>query len=123
MKPEKLVFVYNADEGFFNVLTDWTHKLVSPSTYQCSLCLYTYGMTGMRAPWKQFLDSLGLPCEFYHRPDFREKFPGQRIEFPAVLGLRGENLEVLLSANDLKEVGTLESLIETVRQKLARADV
>ncbi len=118
MRPEKLIFVYNADEGFFNVLTDWTHKLVSPSTYQCSLCLYTYGMTGMRKPWKEFLDALGLPCEFFHRPDFRERFPGVSVEFPAVLGLRGEAVEVLLSAEELRQASSLEGLISALRTRL-----
>ena len=41
MNPERLILVYNADNGLFNAVTDWSHKFFSPQTYQCSLCRYT----------------------------------------------------------------------------------
>jgi hypothetical protein len=36
-----LVFVYNADSGVFNTLSDIAHKIFSPETYACNLCALT----------------------------------------------------------------------------------
>jgi hypothetical protein len=71
----KLLLVYNAYNGAFNALADTLHKVFSPATYQCSLCQYTCGLTGMVLPWKKFLDSLGLESRFLYRDGFREEFP------------------------------------------------
>ena len=43
-----LVFVYNADSGFFEALKDGVTKFASPSTYPCRLCALTYGLATMR---------------------------------------------------------------------------
>ena len=43
-----LIFVYNANGGFFNGFSDYIHKLVSPKTYECSLCAITYDNLGMK---------------------------------------------------------------------------
>ena len=58
-----LVFVYNADSGLFNAVSDAAHKIFSPRTYQCNLCALTHSAIGMRREWKQFLDSLDVPLE------------------------------------------------------------
>ena len=88
-----LLFVYNADSGLFNTLGDIGHKLFSPATYPCRLCAITYGVLTERAEWRAFVESLGVPCEFLHRDQFRERFPGVEIALPAVFrlvdGLRG----------------------------------
>ena len=38
----KLIFVYNAGSGKLNALFDMAHKIVSPTTYECSLCALTH---------------------------------------------------------------------------------
>ena len=38
----EIVFIYNAKSGTVNSLIDWAHKIVSPDTYECSLCSMTY---------------------------------------------------------------------------------
>jgi hypothetical protein len=60
MRPERLILVYNTDNGIFNALTDWAHKFFSPATYVCTLCHYTYSTRGMLFPWKAFLESLQI---------------------------------------------------------------
>ncbi|MGI8952546.1 MAG: hypothetical protein ACR2FN_13295 [Chitinophagaceae bacterium] len=49
-----LIFVYNADADLFSTLTDFAHKILSPSTYQCKLCALTYGNISMKQEWKFF---------------------------------------------------------------------
>ncbi len=65
----KLLFVYNADSGLFNLLADAAHRVVHPSTYPCRLCAVTYSFTGMRSEWRDFIQSLDHPVEFLHRDE------------------------------------------------------
>jgi hypothetical protein len=52
------LFVYNADSGLFNLMSDIAHKVFAPATYPCNLCAFTHSPLGMRREWKSFLDSL-----------------------------------------------------------------
>ena len=68
----KLIFVYNANSGLFNVLSDAAYRAVQPSTYPCWLCVVTYTFTGMRTECKDFIHSLEYPAEFLHRDELAE---------------------------------------------------
>lgn len=39
----ELSFIYNAQSGKTNALIDFTHKILSPETYQNQLCSLIYG--------------------------------------------------------------------------------
>lgn len=118
MKPARLIFVYNADDGFFNALMDSAHKVFSPATYECSLCRFTYGLTGMLLPWKKFVESLGRPVVFLHRREFRQDFPDVMVDLPAILIQSSDQPGLLLAAADIKAAGSLEGLIAAVRGRL-----
>jgi len=45
---DTIVFVYNADGGLFNTLSNIVHKIFSPETYRCKLCSITYSVLGMK---------------------------------------------------------------------------
>ena len=98
----RLLLVYNADEGFFNALTDSAHKLLAPETYACGLCYYTHGTFGMKRPFKTFLERLPVPVAFYHRAEFRRAYGRTDLDLPAVLwdDERG-GLEVIVPAEAL----------------------
>jgi len=68
--PPKLVFVYNADNGLFNAIAATAHRVFSPATYECHLCLYTHDIQGMRLTWKHFLESLGFHWTFITARNF-----------------------------------------------------
>lgn len=118
MRPQKIILVYNADEGFFNALNDWAHKFFSLQTYECSLCRYTYGLNGMRLPWKQFIESLNCPVVFLHRNEFRKRYPSFDISLPAILVEMNGRPRVLLASNEIAAAGNLETLIRAVRDRL-----
>ncbi len=111
----KLIFVYNADSGLFNALTDWAHKVFSPETYACHLCALTYSHTGMRREWRDFIARLGVPVAFLHRDELYARYGINGIELPAVLHHSSERLpRVWLSAETLnaaKSLGELQALI------------
>jgi hypothetical protein len=115
---DALVFVYNADSGLFNTLTDIAHKAFSPQTYSCSLCAITYGNFGMRQEWKQFLESLESPKEFLHRDEFHSRYGRRELDLPVVLARDGKELRVLLSAAEIGSCGDIEQLKRVLREKL-----
>jgi len=79
----KLVFVYNADSGLFEAMTDAIHKVVAPMTQNCNLCALTYQVAWMKPVWSSFVNHLGVAVEFLHRDEFREKYPHEDAEFPS----------------------------------------
>lgn len=115
-----LVFVYNADSGVFNALTDAAHKIFSPRTYACNLCALTYGAVQMRGEWKEFLDGLGLPLEFLHADELAARYDLNDVPLPAVFTKGGDGLSVLLGADSINACRTLDELERLILEGLAR---
>ncbi|MBV1920054.1 MAG: hypothetical protein KUG73_05190 [Pseudomonadales bacterium] len=98
-KPSKytaghLVFVYNADSGMLNLVKDIAHKLLSPSTYPCSLCDLTYSAFGERKSWVRFRKSLPVSQEYLHIDEFVSQYNGSAgaaqynpVQYPAIFRL------------------------------------
>lgn len=117
--PDRMLMVYNAEDGLFNAINDWAHKFFSPATYDCRLCHFTYGMAGMLKPWKVFLERQPFPTMFYHRPDFRRAFPAfAELPLPLILVGREGRAEILLTASEIAESGGLEPLMVRVQARL-----
>lgn len=94
----KLTFVYNADTGIFNAMTDAIHKALYPSTYQCKLCYITYGLTCMQSEWRAFVDDLEFEKTFLYRNEFAEQYPNVKAELPAVIVIKGGSIEPIMTA-------------------------
>lgn len=119
MQPDQIILVYNTDNGLFNAVTDWSHKFFSPETYQCSLCRFTFGLTGMLMPWKTYLELLPISKLFFHRPDFRLQYPAQRaLPLPVILAVKSGRIQVLLSAEDINSIEGLSGLIGLMQARL-----
>lgn len=117
MTVPTLLFVYNADSGPVSALLDFGHKLVSPGTYPCSLCALTYGPFGMRREWRAFTQNLGVPLEFLHADELRERYGTQGAALPAVF-VKGARLEPLLTRPDLDRYESLEELQNALTRAL-----
>lgn len=112
-----LIFVYNADSGLFNTLADIGHKLLSPDTYRCDLCMLTHGVFTEREQWRAFVESLPLPCRFLHRDEFRREFPEVNADLPAVFLLQHDQLHLCLPSDRLAQcenLGQLQQWIDDV---------
>jgi hypothetical protein len=105
-----LIFVYNADSGVFNTLTDAAHKIFSPQTYRCNLCALTHSALGMRKEWKRFLDGLGGPLEFLHADEFKSRYGVAGVPLPAIFKSDGEHLEVSVGADSINACRTMDEL-------------
>jgi hypothetical protein len=118
-KPPRLVFVYNAGDGVFSAIVDAAHKLVSPGTYQCSLCAITYGAVAMRSEWRAWLKRLAAEPRFLHRDGFARAYRSIGAPLPVVLIERDETTEILLDANTLAQQSDVATLIVTLERRLA----
>ena len=117
--PQRLLFVYNADGGRLAGLKDMFHKILSPSTYECSLCAVTYGATSRRPEWSAFIKALPVPVEFLHRDEFVRTYPQwARHPLPAAFGVgKGGALRPFIEAPEM-EATDLNGLMKLVQQRL-----
>jgi len=111
-----LIFVYNADSGLFNALSDAAHKALSPTTYQCTLCRLTYGLIAEKQAWRRFIHTLSGDCIFLHRDELRRRYPALALRPPAVLSV-GDTGEpsVCIDAEALNRCDDLAALMDLVR--------
>ncbi len=112
------IFVYNADSGLFNTLSDMAHKMFSPESYACNLCMITHSHFGMREEWKSFIQELGVAVEFLHRDEFRGRYHTTDIGLPAVFRRQGDDIEECISAREINACKTMEDLQGLIRARL-----
>ena len=105
-----LIFVYNADSGLFNTITDIAHKILSPTTYTCNLCALTHGHFKVREEWVSFLETLDADCEFLHRDEFSATHGADRGDLPAIFKKTGSGLQVIVDAATLSKLDSLDEL-------------
>ena len=117
MKNQKLLFVYNADSGLFNIVSDFAHKIISPRTYACDLCALTYGNFTMKHEWKTFLNALPLSVSFMYKNDFVKQY-NLAIELPAVFIQSDDDLHVLISNQAIKACEDLQQLKQLLTSRL-----
>jgi len=115
----KLVFVYNADSGLFNTVTDVAHKIISPRTYSCDLCSLTHGYFKVRDTWVKFLQAIDVECEFLHRDQLFEKYAIADVELPQIYKNINGKLESWISKNEIEPLSSVDELVAFIKQKLA----
>lgn len=112
---KQLVFVYNADSGMFNTLTDIAHKVFSPQTYECNLCAISHSYLSERSEWKDFISNLGAECEFLHRDEFEKKYHIKDKNYPIIFVKNENSLDVCLDANVINECDDMDKLKDKIK--------
>lgn len=119
---KKLLFVYNANSGTRNAIMGSVHKVFSPSTYDCRLCDMTYGVVAENRTWKKFRQNNKYQMVFLHKDGFAKKYAskfGDKFTFPIVLAGGENNLEVLISTEELNKLKTAHGLIDLIEERMA----
>ena len=104
----KLVFVYNADSGLFNTVTDIAHKIISPKTYSCNLCALTHGYFSIRDSWVKFLQQLDVECEFLHRDELFNKYAIENSELPVIYENTDGELKVWITKEKIEQFNSID---------------
>ena len=115
MKVDGLIFIYNAQSGVLHSLIDYFHKVLSPSTYECSLCSLTYNNYGQLRVWKQFIQSLNIPVTFKYSDHLSEIGIDKQTKLPVVINT---DLSLVASAEEINQCKTISALIELIRKKI-----
>lgn len=117
-EKKRLVFVYNANSGFYYFIKDWLHKIFSPKTYQCNLCSLTWGILNEKEHWKNFISGLNLESEFLHRNELKKNYGLEDIKLPAVFIKSENNLDLLVSAKEINKCFSLQDLEDLISKKV-----
>ena len=124
-KPKRLIFIYNANSGLRNGVMDIAHKLISPATYECSLCGLTHGVFKEHKLWKSFREGSATEMEFLHKDEFEKLYAskfGHKFTFPVILSEEKDELQLLVSTEELNGLGELEELIALLQNRLSKME-
>jgi len=119
----KLIFVYNADSSVFSQVSDAVKKILTPSKYECNLCMITYGAVSMKDEWKEFLDALPFEKEFLHRGEFQKQYPELAgTKLPAIFISQNNTPNPLVSADEINMQKNVEDLKELLIGRIRKKD-
>ncbi len=117
----QLIFVYNADSGMFNSVTDFAHKIVSPATYACNLCALTYGNFSMKNKWKTFIQQLPVEVVFLHKDEFVKEYKLQ-TKLPAIFIKENDKLKLFITDKEINNCTSLQQLKDLITTQLSLND-
>ncbi|MGI9036315.1 MAG: hypothetical protein ACR2GD_09795 [Pyrinomonadaceae bacterium] len=114
----KLIFVYNAGSGLFNLLSDAARKIISPKTYPCNLCALTHSNFGMKKEWKNYLETLDAQPEFLHADEFARQYPAENARLPAIFKHSDGSLTAIADADSINECESIDDLKNLIKNSL-----
>ena len=117
----QLIFVYNADSGMFNTLTDIAHKILSPKTYSCQLCSLTHSYFAVKKDWTEFLSGIDAELEFLHKDELVNKYGEIKRNLPVILTKQDRQLDTWISAEEINQCKSLEALQKLILKRLNQA--
>jgi len=121
MSKQQLIFVYNADSGLFNALSDFAHKILSPSSYQCQLCALTHGNFSMKQDWKSFIESLPIETVFLYKDKFVQQYK-MNTAFPAVFIKTDDTIIPIVTKVEIETCQSLQQLKDLILLKTSVHD-
>tara|TARA_B100000035_G_scaffold214102_1_gene183462 strand:- start:84 stop:458 length:375 start_codon:yes stop_codon:yes gene_type:complete len=121
MEVERAYGIYHADGGILGELSYVWGKI--RGTAHCALCDITHKGVSMKKEWREMSDNLDFDIELLH---LNEQFPElEKITLgrtPCVVVSYGENLEIIVDADDLEECEkSVNSFRETLESALGSA--
>jgi hypothetical protein len=97
---DRLLFVFNADNGSFNAFLDSARKLLRIKG--CTLCTITHGLAGEKSEWRECKEEIGVPVDYVHRDEVSGEL--RRVvgdQLPCVVAQTGSDLVLLLAPDVL----------------------
>lgn len=115
---KELIFIYNTQSGLTQAAVDWAHKIVSPQTYDCTLCTLTYGNIGKYISWDKFLKSISIKKSFWYKDQFEKNFPYKDLKLPCVYIKEKNVYRELISRDKMSQCNDVEDLIILIKKNL-----
>ena len=115
-QDKKLIFVYNANSDLASSMLDAIHKVVSPSTYKCNLCMITHSVLAEKSDWKEFRENLEIDSEFLHKDEFERKYK-IKGKYPSVFLKNKGNLKEIIPKKEIDNCKDINDLKKLVKRK------
>jgi len=107
----------------FSQVSDAVKKIVTPSKYECNLCMVTYGAISMKDEWREFLDALPFDKEFLHRDEFQKRYPElESTKLPTIFISQNNTLNLLVSADEINMQKNVEDLKDLLIGRIRKKD-
>lgn len=117
-----LLIVYNLDSGVLQSLHEYSGGGPSASQKEaCHLSAMTHSPVGVKKEWKRFLKGLPYPARSLDRDEFSREFGPRQVTFPAVIFRNGPELQVIVTADELRRCPELGDLIALLEERLPKA--
>lgn len=121
----KLIFIYNADAGLINTALDIAHKVLSPDTYSCNLCMLTHDTFAERTAWKAFRESFPISMEFLHKDEYEQKLNEPSLDeskktysYPIILKEDQGQIDIFIDTVELNQIKDVNHLIRSIQERL-----
>jgi len=114
-----LIFVYNNNSGFYHSIKNRFHRIISSNKYACKLQKLVYGKIFMKREWRNFLGNLSYQKVFFHKKEFKKAHPEfAYLELPSILVKNGDKISVLVTAQEINSLESIDDLIGLLGNKL-----
>src|SRR5512137_1406839 len=113
-----LIFVFKCDRGNLSALKDYSQTLSADKPPECNLLALISSPVGIKKGWKRYIQELKIPARFLYRDEYEEEFGALLTPLPAVFLHEQKTRTLLISADELGRVMTMEDLIALVNRKL-----
>ncbi|PCJ18073.1 MAG: hypothetical protein COB02_05940 [Candidatus Cloacimonadota bacterium] len=111
MTLDKYHFVYNANTGWLTEKVDLLHKILSPSTYSCNLCVLTHGAIHEKESLNSFRKNHPNQIFFYHKDqnlmDCMKQGP-----FPAIWKESKGQTQLLIGPKEISKFKDIKNLVD-----------
>ena len=106
-----LILVYNADNSSSSKMFDGIHKIISPSTYKCDLCLLTHNWFGEKETWKSFVKNHKSRFKMMYKNEFEQKYPLLKTTYPAIYTFNKNKAHCLMDKTEIAQFKNIEVFI------------
>jgi hypothetical protein len=120
---KKLIFIYNGNSGLVNGIIHLLHKKFSPQTYDCRLCAILYDGIRHDAQWNDFIQTLHVATEYYHRDTFIKRYGALHQALPVVLAEEEDGTRTIgISADTFQTIHTMEQMQQHILSLCSRQE-
>lgn len=108
---DEFIGVYDADSTLWGEMSYWIGARLGRN--HCSLCDITHGTFRMKQEWRDCISQLDIPFTTYHRNDAPPNvLTTCNDSFPIVLARKGDDLNVVLTSDELDAFDGSVSLLQ-----------
>ena len=114
-----IIFAYNVDSSFWAKGQDYLFSKLKLDKNSCHLRRLTFGIFGIKKPWRKFLQFLPYQKEFLYRNNFNKTYPiFKNVPLPAIFIKQSGDLKLLMGPEEIAGQDNLSAFKKILKNKL-----